>query len=312
MRRTALFLALGAFVAAPGVAHAQRPRAGAARARPTARAAGRPNAAADERPQETLSLREAREALHATDPERVIQGVDSLTVLGTAEAIPPLVELLHSGPSDRVTDYTVEKLGIIGQPAAIEELSNTLHHRRSTVRRAAIRALAQIRDDRVRRLIESALHDSDAEVRGEAASALGEIGARQSVGLLFRAFERGVPEAAEAIGRLGESNTAVSTDAAHDREDPRTTQHTHTLAQWLGRSPLSVLLRGFERYLNRNDINAATKEQIIVRLEQQASGQVREFLQRWVTSLPPAYRGRDRARAELAIQQIRVPTGGAQ
>lgn len=298
MRRTALVLAL-VVSAASGLVHAQRRR--------PARATG----AAADRPPEILSLREAREALSSSDPERVILAIDSLTVIGTPEVVPPIVQLLRSGPPDRITDYAVEKLGIIGQPAAIEELSNLLHHRRPAVRRAAIAALAQIRDERVRPLLESGLHDSDAEVRGQAARALGEIGARASVPLLFRAFERGVPEAAEAIGRLGDASTAVSSDPNHDREDPRTTTHPHTLAMWLGRMPLSVLLRGFERFLNRSDISPAVKEQIIVRLEQQASAQVREFLQRWVSSLPPGYRGRDRARAELAIQQIRVPTGAA-
>jgi HEAT repeat protein len=300
MRRTAIVLALAALSAAPVAAHAQRRRGGA-----------RPGAAATMRPEETLSPREAREALRSDDPERVIAAIDSLTVLGTPDVVPPIVELLRSGPPDRITDYAVEKLGIIGQPAAIEELSNLLHHRRPAVRRAAITALSRIRDDRVRPLIESGLHDSDSEVRGEAAHALGEIGARQSVGLLFRAFERGVPEAAESIGRLGDAATAVSPEAAWDREDPRATTHPHTLAMWLGRMPLSVLLRGFERYLNRSDISPAVKEQIIVRLEQQGSAQVREFLQQWVRSLPAGYRGRDRVRAELAIQQIRVPAGGA-
>ncbi len=302
MHRIAVSLALALAMSGPGLAHAQArraPRGGSA-------------AAGNDRPQETLSLREAVEALHATDPERVIQGVDALTVLGGAQVIPPLVELLRAGPSDRITDYVVEKLGIIGQPAAIEELTNLLHHRRASVRQAAVNALAQIRDDRVRPLVESGLHDSESAVRGQAATALGEIGASQSVELLFHAFERGVPEAAESIGRLGEASTAVSSEATWDHEDPRTTRHRHTLAMWLGRAPLSVLLRGFERYLNRRDVPVAVKEQIVVRLEQQASAQVREFLQRWVSSLPPAYRGRDRARAELAIQQIRVPTGGAQ
>jgi HEAT repeat protein len=306
MRRTVLPFVLVA-LAAPGLANAQphgrqRPAAGAARA------AG---AASTDRPQETLSLRDARDALHASDVERVILGIDSLTAIGTPEVIPPLVELLRAGPPDRVTDYTVEKLGIIGQPAAIDELEELLQHRRPAVRQATIQALAQIHDPRVRPLIETGLHDSDPEVRGRAARALGEISARPSVPLLFRAFERGVPEAAESIGKLGDGATAVSSDAAWDREDPHTTTHPHTLAMWLGRTPLSVLLRGFEGYLNRNDIPVTVKEQIIIRLEQQASAQVRDFLQRWVASLPAGYRGRDRARAELAIQQIRVPSGGS-
>jgi HEAT repeat protein len=297
MRRTAFVLALAAISVAPAAAHAQRRSA--------------PRGAATERPQETLSPREAREALRSDDENRVMQGIDALTVIGTPDVVPPILELLRSGPPDSVTDHAVEKLGMIGHPSAIDELANMLHHRRPAARRAAITALSRVRDERVRALIESGLHDSDATVRGAAATALGGIGARQSVPLLMRAFERGVPQAAEAIGRLGDAATAVSSDAAWDREDPRTTSHPRTLAMWLGRMPISVLLDGFKQYLNRRDISPAVKEQIIVRLEQQASAHVREFLQTWVQSLPAGYRGRDRARAELAIQQIRVPAGGA-
>ena len=104
---------------------------------------------------------------------------------------------------------------------------------------------------------------------------------------------------------------AVSTDAAHDREDPRTTTRRVTLSMWLGRAPLSVLLRGFERFMNRRDVPVPVKVLMITRLEQQASAQVRDFLQRWVQHLPASYRGPDRVRAELAIRQIRVPSGGA-
>ncbi len=307
MRRTAFLLAMAALALAPSTVLSQRRPA--ARGRPPAATAAAPAAGAQ--PQQQLTLAQAREALRTNDVDRVLQAINSLTVIGTADVIPPLVELLRSGPPDRITDAIVEKLGIIGRPEAIEELGSLLHHRRTTVRRGAIRALAQIHDPRVRPLIESGLHDSEGDVRGEAATALGEIGAHQSVTLLFRAFDRGVPDAAESIGRLGEASTAVSPEPAHDREDPATTRRPRTLAMYLGHAPLQVLLRGFEQFLNRRDIPSATKVQIIVRLEQQASAQVRDFLQRWVTNLPGAYRGPDRARAELAIQQIRAPGGGA-
>lgn len=304
MSRSLVFSLAAALALVPAVnAHAQaRPAAG----RP---AAGRP--AAGQPQQEVLSVRDAREALRSTDTDRVLQGIDSLTVAGTDDAVSAIVELLRAGPVDRVTNYAVEKLGIIGRPSAIEELSNLTRHRRTAVRRAAYNALAQIRDDRVRPLLEGGLHDSEAEVRAEAAESLGAIGARQSVGLLFRAFERGVPEAAESIGQLADPTVAVSTEAAHDREDPRSTTRRVTLSMWLGRAPLSVLLRGFERFLNRRDVPVNVKVLMITRLEQQASGQVRDFLQRWVAALPAAYRGPDRARAELAIRQISVaPAGG--
>lgn len=309
MRRTAILVTLAALCAAPPLARAQHQRGHNRGQAPAAQGNGGGT-------QEQLSLREAREALRSNDPARVRAGIQALTVIGTPEVIPPLVELLHSGPPDEITDYVTEQLGIIGLPQAIEELSNLLHHRRPAVRRGAVRALAQIRGDgRVRPLIESALHDSDAEVRAEAARGLGEIGARQSIPLLFHAFDRGVPDAAEAIGRLGGPEVAVSAEAAHDREDPRTTSHQRTLAMYLGRVPLGVLLRGFERFLNRRDIPVATKQQIIARLEDTASSQARDFLNTWVRNLPSNYRGPDRDRALQAIDRIRpqgsAPAGGS-
>jgi HEAT repeat protein len=305
MRAKPLIATLAVFlVSSPLGAQVRRPVRPGPAARPT-RGTGNNSGG----PQETLSVSEAATALRSNDPERVMAGVDSLTVLGTVDAVARIVALLQSGPVDVVTDYAVEKLGIIGDPSAVPELAELIRHRRPLVRIKALTALAQIRDPRVRSLLESGLHDSNGEVRGAAARALGELGARDSVPMLFRAFERGVPEAAESIGRLGDALSAVSPDPNWDREDPRSTSRRPTLAMWLGRMPLSVLLRGFERFLGRNDIHATAKVQIIIRLEQQASAQVREFLQRWVASLPPNYRGPDRARAELAIQQIRVPTG---
>lgn len=297
MRSRVVVLTLAALCAAPGIplAQARRPARGAART------AG---------PRDTLTLPEIREALQSGDRARVLQAIRAASVLSTPEVVPPLVELLRRGPTDEMTDLVVEQLGIIGQPNAIEELSQLLHHRRAAVRRGAVAALAEIRDDRVRPLLESALHDSDNSVRGQAAMALGSIGARQSVPLLFRAFERGVPEAAESIGRLAEAAAAVSSDAAWDRDDPAATTHPRTLSMWIGRAPLSVLLRGFKAFLERRDVPVPARVRIITNLENRApSILLRTFLQEWVAQLPAAYRGADRDAANTAIDHIAVPSG---
>src|SRR5688572_17262989 len=117
MHRTWIFVILAALIAWPSAASAQQParrgrgRGGAPAAAPAA--AGAPGAAGQpQAPPQTLSLAEAREALRSNDPVRIRQGVDALTVVGTGEVIPPLVELLRSGPSDEITDYVVEKLEI--------------------------------------------------------------------------------------------------------------------------------------------------------------------------------------------------------
>lgn len=240
-----------------------------------------------------LTFREATQHLQSADPDDVIEGVDALTRIGTAEAVPPLVALVRSGLPDGVLDLVVTKLGILGRPEAIDELSSLLHHRRAAVRVRAVTSLSQIRDDRARGLIESGLRDSDAGVRAEAARALGRINARPSLPLLLRAFERNIPEAAESIGALGDAPAA-------DR-----------LLDSVGHAPLSVLLPGFRRFLDRRDVTDPVKLHIVEQLVARSpTTQIKAFLQEWVRGLPPADRSRARVRAELAIRQINDAPGG--
>lgn len=257
-----------------------------------------------------VPLREAVQMLQSANGDEVLTGLDALVRLGTPDVVPPMVDLIHRGVDDSTLENVVEKLGIIGRPEAIDELSALLHHRRSSVREKAVTALSHIRDNRVRPLLESGLRDSEPTVRGAAARSLGEIGARQSVELLQRAFERNVPEAAESLGRLG--TVAV---AEHMLES-------------VGRSPLGILLPGFRRFLDRRDIADPAKLHLIEQLVTRSpTGEVKRFLQQWVDSLPPTNRTPARARAMLAILQINedaaprppaapaapaAPAGGAQ
>lgn len=239
-----------------------------------------------------LTLREATQRLQSADPDEITEGVDALTRIGTAEAVAPMVTLVRSGLPDELLDLVVTKLGILGRPEAIEELGALLRHRRPAVRLRAVTSLSQIRDDRSRPLIESGLRDSNAGVRAEAARALGRINARASLALLQRAFERNIPEAAESIGALGDAPAA-------DR-----------LLESVGRAPLSVLLPGFRRFLDRRDLTDPVKLRIVEQLVSRSpTTQVKAFLQEWVRELPPADRSRARARAELAIRQINDAPG---
>ena len=248
-----------------------------------------PAAAAAARP---LTFREATQHLQSSDPDDVIEGVDALTRIGTPEAVPPLVALVRSGLPDDVLDLVVTKFGILGRPEAIDELSSLLHHRRPAVRVRAVTSLSQIHEERCRGLIESGLRDSDSSVRAEAARALVRINARPSLPLLLRAFERNIPEAAESIGALGDA-------AAADH-----------LLDSVGHAPLSVLLPGFRRFLDRRDLPDPVKLRIVEQLVARSpTTQIKAFLQEWVRGLPPADRSRARVRAELAIRQINDAPG---
>jgi len=228
--------------------------------------------------------------LHSTNPDEVRAAIDQLTVISDAQCVPPIAELLRTGQPDAVTDRALDALRAIHHPSSIEVLTEFTHHRRASARRRAYRALAAIEDRRIPTLIEAGLRDSDREVRSAAALALGTMGSRASLDLLFRAFDRGVIEAATAIGQLGNAASVERFDA------------------YLGRVPLSVMLGGYESYLRRADINEETKIGIVTRLGEVSGHQVREFL----ASYAGTFSDRDRSRLRTTVTDtlLRIPTEG--
>lgn len=262
-----------------------------AQARRARRAPAAAEGSSDEPAAPVLTLRDLPSVLprlRSTNPDEVRAGIDQLTVISDAQCVPPLVELLHTGQPDVVTDRALDALRAIAHPSSIEILTEFTHHRRAAARRRAYRALAAIEDRRVATLIEAGLRDSDREVRSAAALALGEMGSRSSLDLLFRAFDRGVIEAATSIGQLGN-------EASVERFNG-----------YLGRVPLSVMLAGYEHYLRRADINEDTKVDIVTRLGEVSGRQVREFLGSYASTFGARDRGRLRQLVTDTIARIPV------
>jgi HEAT repeat protein len=228
--------------------------------------------------------------LHSENVDEVRAAIDQLTVISDAQCVPPLAELLRSGQPDAVTDRALDALRAIGHASSIEVLTEFTHHRRAGARRRAYRALAAIEDRRIPALIEAGLRDSDREVRSSSALALGTMGSRSSLELLFRAFDRGVIEAATAIGQLGNEGSVERFDG------------------YLGRVPLSVMLAGYDQYLRRTDINEETKLGIVTRLGEVSGRQVREFLSAYLGT----FGARDRSRLRQTVMDTltRIPIEG--
>lgn len=285
---TALLSLLGVALAAPAQAQARgRGRGRAAAATTTSEGGGEAPAAP------SLTVRDLPAVLprlHSASPDEVRSAIDDLTVIGDSQCVPPLVELLHSGQPDAVTDRALDALRAIHHPSGIEVLTEFTHHRRAGARRRAYRALAAIEDRRIPALLEAGLRDSDREVRSNCALALGTIGSRSSLELLFRAFDRGVIEAATAIGQLGNEASVERFDA------------------YLGRVPLSVMLSGYDQYLRRSDIGEETKIGIVTRLGEVSGRQVREFLSSYLGTF--GARDRSRLRQTVTDTLARIPVTG--
>ena len=259
---TAIALALGLTAAS---ADAQQARRGPARRR------GQPAASVEGGLAPTLEeLPVIAARLRSANADEVREAITLLTILDDDDAIAPLSELLRSGQNDAITDAALEALQRLAMPQAIDVLTEFTHHRRAGARRRAYAGIAAIRNDRrVPSLLEQGLRDSEPSIREECAESLGRIGARGSLEMLFRAFERGVLGAGEAIGRLG-------TDADVARFNG-----------FLGRMPISVMLGGYDQFLQRRDITDAVKLDIVNRLRDVSGRMVCQSLLTYRDTLPP-------------------------
>ena len=279
MFRPSLLLLLVSSLALPSVADAQRRRP-------------RDNGDAESTPAPTLSdLDEITPRLSSANPDEVREAIDLLSIIDRPEVIGPLADLLRAGQPDPITDRALEALGALGHPAAIEVLTVFTHHRRVGARRRAYEALAAIDDRRVIPILETGLSDSERTVRATAALALGEKGARQSLDILFRAFERGVVEAAIAIGKLGGE------------------QHVERFTEHLGQRPLAIMLSGYHEFLRRDDISNEVKSEIVGRLGEVSGPMVKRFLQEYLGTFPEPSRRRRPSDLQQQVEETirRIP-----
>ena len=230
--------------------------------------------------------------------ERTLAGDTGVDTIGAVKrlgesrdpvAVYPLSRLLRAGQPDTVTDAALAALGRIASPHGIEVLNEFTRHRRVAARRAAYLALAAIEAPQVAPLLARGLRDSDRSVRGLTAKALGERGERQLLELLFVAFARGVPEAALAIGILGD-----------DKSVERFDQH-------LGSERLEVMLWGYGRYLSRDDLRDETKLHIVQTLGEVSGPVVKRFLQAQL--LERSHRGHAALKQALQATIRRIDDG---
>lgn len=288
MTRFLLFLslvfALGAILSTPATADAQRRRHGR-------------RAATNAAPEPSLAdLDQIVAQLHSADPDQVREAVDLLSVLDRPEAVPPLAELLRGGQPDPVTDRALEALRGLASPRAIDVLLEMTRHRRPGARRRAYLALAAIDDSQVAALLAQGLRDPDRSVRGAVALAIGDRGDTESLDLLFSAFERGVIEAAIAIGKLVPASGVERFDA------------------YLGQRPLAVMLSGYEPLLRRDDVPAQVKSAVVEKLGEVAGPMVRRFLVDYSTTFSERDRSPLRHLVDETIRRIpaeEVAAGGA-
>ena len=144
----------------------------------------------------------AVERLASTSPSEVRSGLEALGLAGSPRAVAPISERIRRGLPPDLLGVAVDTLMILGRAEAGPVLVELMSHRRAEIRLKALQAIVACRPRGAEAVLAEALSDSDASVRGAAAEGLGSIGASGSVDALFHAMERRVPEAPMAIAQV--------------------------------------------------------------------------------------------------------------
>ena len=232
-------------------------------------------------------VRDAIIKIKSPNPSEVLDAVMILGASRNTAATRPLMDLLSSGPRDDITNAAIDALGSLGDSASLDILLDYLNHRRSDVRERVILAVMDMQDARIDGALEAALRDSDPGVRNAAAMAIGNRGQTGSIPILFQAFERGVNEAAIAIGRIGDAKAA------------------ERLSTFLGRRDLIDVLPGLDEFLRRKDFADKGKLDILEQLFELAGPEVKRFLIAYASTFSEEQkRNKVKLKAEEIIRAI--------
>lgn len=215
-----------------------------------------------------LTIEQATQMLRSSSHEEIQTAIQSIGLLGNPRGVEPLAARIRDGLAPDLLESAIDTLTVLGRPEAGPILFELVTHRRPAVRLRAVQAIAATRPRGADRALLTALSDSDAEVRGAAATALGDVGATSAIDGLFLAFDRGVPEAGPTLGKLARP------------------EHVGRVLDYLGRVPFTQMRTVLEELLARRDLPARARLDVIARLGELATAEVRSFLEEWASGQP--------------------------
>jgi HEAT repeat protein len=188
---------------------------------------------------------------------------------GATAAVPAILELLERGTSTALTEAALDTLGDIESESASSVVAWYAAHRNPKLRRAAVKALIRTKGPAAVKTLRHALSDSDAMVRGVAATGLGTLKAKEAVADLFAALDHRTAESAASIGQL----------CAPTECDQLTAK--------LGKLPFDIVTSGLDQILFRSNADLADEEKLKVisairgLATQEANKFLKEVQSRW-------------------------------
>ncbi len=209
-----------------------------------------------------------------TDSDELIAHIQRAALGPPGPAARAIAGTLLSGVTPRVAATGLDALGALGRVEGTEAVLRFLDHRRASLRRHAVAAAAGIHSRPLVRALEARLGDGDADVRAEAAAALGDhdVGDHASLAPLWSAFDRDLNAALRPDGSQLAHNACVSIAKIGTVED------IDRLLGYLRRAPFGTMSDAFRAALERQDIPEATKLRIVQSVGDLATIEARAFL----------------------------------
>ena len=283
-QKTFLALALAGVLVPAAVSAQPKP----APAKPAA-----PAPAKDKKGDAKVDVAPIVQKLRSGDASQIREALDEARIAGPggAAAAPAVAEVLGRGLPLPLTESAIETLADLEAEAGTPAIPPYVSHRTTKVRRSAVKALARTKGAGASAALRRALSDQDAVVRGNAASGLGALKAKDAVGDLFTALDHRVNEAASSIGTL-----CGPTECDQ-------------LAGKLGRLPFDVMSGGFEQILFRptTDVTDDGKIKVIGKVRELGTPEANKFLRDVAKRLTTAS-----PRLKQSLDQAIQATGGGQ
>ncbi len=238
--------------------------------------------------QRGLDVEALRERLFSSNAAEVEAALNEVVLDPSGPAAAAVGERIRYGMPMNLLLAALDALRAVALPEAGDTLVMLTRHRRSEIRLRAVQALVACRPAGAAQVLEVRVSDSDPVVRAAAASGLGQLGAAGAQETLFLALDRGVLEAAVAIGQV--------TDA----------QGLRRLLGYLGRVPFGAITPALSEALLRRDIPMPVKASVLARLEELGTAEVLSYLNTLASGLTGA---RDAA-LRRSVQSTIVRLGG--
>lgn len=239
--------------------------------------------APEARAESALSFQDATKLVESTDRGKVRVALAALRASKRPQATRPIAKRIEAGLPPDLLDEAMDALAALPRGYGSSVLLDLTRHRSAKVRARAIRISAMQKVPGAPRALVSALDDGDAAVRGAAVEGLVELQARAAVPSLFEAFDREVPEAAEALGALAGAG------------------HVPRILGFLDSHPFGRVLPALGALLGRSDLPVGVRVRILDRLGEASVAEVTLFLRGFAAGLPPGERDPIRRAALAAL-----------